>query len=90
MKTKDLWVVTYVGLSEEDSDANGYTEVKVFDNINDAKSKLQEWRNAEIENLVDEERDYEILVDEKFEVRIGWCGQSEQVRILVHKVELNK
>ena len=85
-----MWCVTYVGLSDSEYEANGYSEVALYATMDAAKAKLKAWRDAEIGNLKDEGRDYEILEDEDDECRISWCGHTEQIRIEVHEVELNK
>jgi len=85
-----MWCVTYVGLSDSEYDANGHSEVALYATKDAAKAKLKAWRDSEIENLKDEDREYEIHTDEDDEVRISWCGHGEQVRIEVHEVELNK
>ena len=85
-----VYVVSYVGLSDSEYDANGYCENAVYDTIDAAKAKLQSWKENEIQNLQDEGREYELLKDEDDEVRIGWCGYSEQVRLEIHKVVFNK
>ena len=85
-----MWCVTYVGLSDSEYKANGYSEVALYATKDAAKAKLKTWRDAEIGNLKDEDRDYEILEDEDDECRISWCAHGEQVRIEIHEVELNK
>ena len=83
---KEMYVVTYVGLSDSEYDANGYCKCKLCATKNDALRKLKEWRDNEIENLKSEGRDYEILEDEEDECRISWCGHGEQLRLEIHKV----
>lgn len=85
-----MWCVTYVGLSDSEYEANGYSEVALYATKDAAKAKLKAWRDNEIAELKEQERDYEILEDEDDECRISWCGHGEQVRIEVHEVELNK
>ena len=84
------YAVTYVGLSDSEYDANGYSEVALYDSLDKAKAKLKSWRDNEIAELKEQERDYEILEDEDDECRISWCCHGEQVRIEVHPVEMNK
>lgn len=90
MEIKRMYCVTYVGLSDSEYDANGYSEVALYDTKAAAKAKLKAWRDNEIEELKEQERDYEILADEDDEVRISWCAHGEQVRIEVHEVVMNK
>ena len=85
-----MWCVTYVGLSDSEYKANGYSEVALYATKDAAKAKLKAWRDNEIAELKEQERDYEILEDEDDECRISWCGHTEQIRIEVHEVELNK
>jgi len=85
-----MWCVTYVGLSDSEYDANGYSEVALYATKDAAIAKLKAWRDNEIAELKEQERDYEILEDEDDECRISWCGHTEQIRIEVHEVELNK
>ena len=85
-----MWCVTYVGLSDSEYKANGYSEVALYATKDAAKAKLKAWRDNEIAELKEQDRDYEILEDEDDECRISWCGHGEQVRIEVHEVELNK
>lgn len=89
MRTK-MYCVTYVGLSDSEYKANGYSEVALYATMDAAKAKLKSWRDNEIEELKEQERDYEILEDEDDECRISWCGNAEQIRIEVHEVELNE
>lgn len=90
MKQQKFYVLTYVGLSDSDYHANGYCESRVFDTLEQAKAKLQKLREAEIENLKAEGRDYEILEDEDDECRLSWCGYGEQLRLEIHEAVLNK
>jgi len=85
-----MWCVTYVGLSDSEYKANGYSEVALYATKDAARAKLKAWRDNEIAELKEQERDYEVLEDEDDECRISWCGHGEQVRIEVHEVELNK
>ena len=82
----EVFVVTYVGLSDTEYDANGYSNVFVCATLEEAKKKLASWREAEIGCLVDEERDYEILEDEDDYCRISWCAHGNQVILEIHPV----
>lgn len=79
-----VFVVTYVGLSDTEYDANGYSEVSVCTTLEDAKKKLASWKAEEIGHLVDEKRDYEILEGEDDYCRISWCSHGNQVILEVH------
>ena len=85
---KTVYVVTYVGLSDSEYDANGYSECRVYSDKEAAIEKLKALRDNEIAELEEQGRDYEILKDEPMECRISWCGHGEQVRIEVHKEEM--
>lgn len=85
-----MWCVTYVGLSDSEYKANGYSDVALYTTKEAAKAKLKAWRDDEIAALKKQEQDYEILEDEDDECRIGWSGYGEQVRIEIHEVELDK
>ena len=85
-----FFAVSYVGLSDSEYDANGYSEVAIYDSLDKAKAKLKSWRDNEIAELKEQEREYEILEDEDDECRISWCGHGEQIRIEIHPVEMNK
>ncbi len=85
-----MWCATYVGLSDSEYKANGYSDVALFTTKDAAKAKLKAWRDNEIAALKEQERDYEILEDEDDEFRISWSGHGEQVRIEIHEVELDK
>lgn len=85
-----LYAVTYVGLSDSEYDADGYSEVAICDSLDKAKAKLKSWRDNEIADLEEQEREYEILQDEDNKCRISWCSHGEQVRIEIHEVEMNK
>lgn len=80
----ELYVVTYVGLSDSDYEANGYSEVSVCKTLEEAKKKLASWREAEIYCLVDEGFDYEILEDKDDYCRLSWCSHGEQIIIKIH------
>lgn len=83
-----VWVLTYVGLSDSDYEANGYSEVHVCGTLEAAKEKMRQLLDAEIENCKAEGRDYEILEDETTELRMSWCCHGEQVRLEIHEEEV--
>lgn len=85
---KRTYVVTYVGLSDSEYNANGYSECHLYCDKEAAFAKLKALRDAEIADLKEQGRDYEILEDEEDKCRISWCGHGEQVRIEVHKEKL--
>ena len=91
-KIKNLpvfWVVTNVTLSDSEYQANGYSYVKVFDSFEKAEQQKKQWADAEIELCNNEERDYEVLQDEPSCFRMGWAGNTEQIRIQIHEAGLN-
>lgn len=83
-----IYVVTYVGLSDSDYDANGYCDCYVFGSLDDAKTALKKLRDNEIMYLKEDNREYEILEDEDDVCRISWCGHGEQIRLEVQCVEV--
>lgn len=83
-----VWVVTYVGLSDSEYAANGYCECHVCGTLEAAKAKMQQLRDAEIENCKAEGRGYEILKDDPTEIRMAWCSHGEQVRLEIHEEEV--
>ena len=87
---KSLYCVTYVGLSDSEYDANGYSNVYLYDDLDKAKAKLKQLKKEEFENIRQMGQDYELLEDEDDEVRISWCAHGEQVRIEVKPVVLNQ
>ena len=89
-KIKPLWAVTCTTLSDSEYHANGYTEVKVCDSIEKAQSQMKQWADGEIAHCKEEKRDYEILQDEPAEFRMGWCGNTEQIRINIREVAVNE
>ena len=89
IQKRKVYVVTYVGLSDSEYEANGYSDCHVYNDRDAALAKLKELRDAEIETLKDEGRDYEVLKDEDDECRISWCGHGEQVRIEVHLADMD-
>ena len=80
---KQIYTVSYVGLSDSEYDANGYCETFVYRLREKAKAKLKALRDNEIENCKAEGRDYEILKDAPWEFRMSWCGHGEQLRIKI-------
>lgn len=87
---KALWIVTNVTISESEYEANGHSSAKVFDSIDAAKAQLAEWKQNEINFCKEEGRDYNIYEDKEDKFRMGWCMDSEQIRIEIHKVFMNK
>ena len=83
-----IYVVTYVGLSDSDYDANGYCDAYVFGALDDAKAAMRRLREKEIDYLKEDNRDYEILEDEDDKCRISWCGHGDQIRLEVQCVEV--
>ena len=90
MEQHRVWVVTHTSMSMGDYAANGHTSVKVYDTEDAALAQLQTWRNEELEYAKEEERDPEIYEDTPTEFRMGWCMDSEQLRIVVTEVQMNK
>lgn len=87
-KKNALYAVSYVGLSDNDYDANGYSEVAIYPDMDAAKAKLKQWRENEIAELKQNDMDYELLEDTPEKCRISWYGNGEQVRIEIHEVQM--
>ncbi len=87
-KKNALYAVSYVGLSDNDYDANGYSNVALYPDMDAAKAKLKQWRDNEIAELKQNEMDYELLEDTPEKCRISWYGNGEQVRIEIHEVQM--
>lgn len=81
------YILTYVGLSDSDYRANGYSEPFLFDTLEEAKSYMETLADNEKANCEDEEREYEILEDSEREFRMSWSSQGEQVRMQIHTVQ---
>ena len=87
-KKNALYAVSYVGLSDNDYDANGYSNVALYPDMDAAKAKLKQWRDNEIAELKQNGMHYELLEDTPENCRISWCGHGEQVRIEIHEVQM--
>ena len=79
-----VFVVTYVGLSDTEYDANGYSEVSLHTTLEGARKKLALWKEAEIAFLAEEGREYEILEDKDDRCHISWNSHGDQIIIEVH------
>lgn len=90
IEQRRVWVVTHTSISMNDYAANGHTSVKVYDTEDAALAQLQTWRKEELEFAKEEGREVEIYEDEPKEFRMGWCMDSEQLRIVVTDVPMNK
>lgn len=77
-------------MSMDDYAANGHTSVRVFDTEEKAKEVLKKWRKEELDFAKENEREVEIYEDKDTEFRMGWCADSEQLRIVVHSQPMNK
>lgn len=82
------FILTYVGLSDSDYEANGYSEAFIFDTIEDARQHLKMLAESERFNCDDEGSEYEILKDTEDEYRMSWSGHGEQIRLQIHEVNL--
>lgn len=88
MKQK-VFIVSYVGLSDSEYAANGYSEVKPFADKKSARDYMQTLANNEIQCCKGEERDYEILENKDDSFRMSWCSHGEQIRIEIHEDEID-
>ena len=80
------YVLTYVGLSDSDYEANGYSEVYLFDTLEDAQSKLREIAVNELDYHESEGSKCEVLEAFDNEFRMSWDGDGEQIRLQIHEV----
>ena len=85
-----VWIVTHTSISMNDYAANGHTSARVFDTEEKAMAKLKAWKDEELQFAKDEEREVTIYEDDDKEFRMGWCMDSEQLRICVHSEPMNK
>lgn len=85
-----VWVVSHTSMSMNDYAANGHTSVKVYDTEDAALAQLQTWKKEELDFAKEEGREVEVYEDEPKEFRMGWCMDSEQLRIVVTDVPMNK
>ena len=88
-QTKMFYVVSAVTTSESEYDANGHCSSSVFDTLDKAKEKMAEIAQAEKDYCETDEREYEVLEDDDIEFRMGWCDNTEQLRITIAEVVLN-
>lgn len=84
LKHKKLFIVTYVGLSD-DEDANGYCEPKPFFSRKKAEDYMRMLRDNELE----EQKDYNptVIEDTPERIVIQWCGY-QQLIIRLHEEEI--
>lgn len=80
------FILTYVGLSDSDYEANGYSNVFLFSTYEKAKERMKLLIKNECEYLKEEGREYEILEDTEDEFRMSWSGHGEQVRLQIHEI----
>ena len=78
--------MTNTTLSDSEYSTNGYTDVRLCHSIDEAQQQMKQWADEEISHCKTEEREYEILQDEPAEFRMGWCGNTEQIRIQIREV----
>ena len=82
MNDRILYIVTYIGLSDNDPDGNGYCEIKAFDTHERAVDTMESMVLAECE----EQRDFTPRVERGTDVAIvSWNGGSDSVIIRIHE-----
>lgn len=81
---RDKYVVTYVALSDNEPDGNGYCEVKICSERNVAERVLKDWLAAEVA----EHDDVHVTNDNDKSI-ISWAGGAESVIISIHKKRVN-
>lgn len=81
-----LFIVTYVGMSDNEYDANGYCEVKPFF----SKKKAEEYMQELVSNELESQKEFkpEIVENEPNHIRIEWSGGYEQLRVELHEKEI--
>ena len=79
------FVLTYVGLSD-DYEANGYSEVFLFNTFDEAKEHMKTLSELERFECDTMGREYEILEDTEDEFRMSWSGHGEQIRLQIHEI----
>lgn len=80
------FILTYVGLSDSDYEANGYSDVFLFNTYEEAKERMKLLIKNECEYLKEEGHEYEILEDTEDEFRMSWSGHGEQIRLQIHEI----
>lgn len=83
---REIYIVSYVGLSDDDCSADGYCEVKPFYDID----KAREYMRTLAENELEEQKDFhpETVVSEKNLIAIEWSGGSQRLHIELHKKKI--
>lgn len=89
LREGNIFILSYIGLSDSDPDGNGYNEVKAFRNYQDARERMQLYIKSELEQI--EEMGYEpnVLEDEEDFYHVTWAQDTEQVIIRIQEVELH-
>lgn len=78
---RHCYVVTYVGLSDSDADANGYCAAIVYANRKIAEDKVMQLIEEEL-NTHDEDIN---VRRENGKIVISWAGGTERVLISIHE-----
>lgn len=84
---KAYYVVSYVGLSDNEQDADGYNQTKLFNEIESAENYVDKLCEQEMETQKDSNPKHSVDDDGKH--IISWAGDSEKVIIEIHKEYLN-
>lgn len=80
------YIVSYVGLSTSESDANGYNEVFLFDSFEDARKKMLALFESERESVT-EMGDIPYANYKYNYACVSWAGGEEEVKIYIHEVQ---
>lgn len=86
---KKMYAVTYVGLSKDEYDANGFCDVKVFTTFGKAAEYKQELIDRETEECLEKGIAWTVGINEDDEFRMEWAGGDEQLRIEIHAVDVD-
>lgn len=86
MAKRKLFLVTYIGLSDSEPDANGYCETFLYVNHFEALAKM----NSLAENEM-QEHDSDLSVKTEDNKRVlSWAGGTESVIITVKEIEVER
>lgn len=83
---KKIFIVTYVGLSADEADANGYCEAKAFAKYEDAKAYFEELISNEME--CQKEFDPVIETHREREASLTWSGFGQGLKLKIHESNL--
>lgn len=83
-----IFVVSYVGLCDDEEDADGYNECKAFFSKEKAIAYAKKLKENEVSFLEDEKYEYKVVSDNEEDWRVSWNNGASHVRIFVHECNL--